>query len=332
MSISIACSCGLNTILNKESIGKKILCKNCNEILDNFIKPNPAIFGYSNNNVLPEISSPQYEISCPFCIEKIPNTSKICSFCGEQLNGAIELSHEQTSSLLSEHFAKLKANNSQENFKSRRFTAGSYALIMITCLFLTGLLTSVFEKPFDSESVVIFGIITSLFACFTIIYYLNDRKARKMQYIKSPIKFFTVFFNCLKDHRVIFSYQSVSLLGRATNSTRLLPFVLINIDTKQYDITNLKGFKKYWRSTLIGAGMYGRVMKIDKIKLLKEFDNVAVLEISLKLQSYDVAISVGKKNESATIKKILLKHDSKWFVAEGELQGNLDFATFKEGV
>jgi hypothetical protein len=89
------CACGIQLTLKKESLGKKVKCKDCNEI--NEIPINLK----SSNDTSPvlEIKSQSEktfllasEIECPFCAESIPKFSFECPKCKEPLSDDLNLS------------------------------------------------------------------------------------------------------------------------------------------------------------------------------------------------------------------------------------------------
>lgn len=267
--------------------------------------------------------------TCISCAKEIPKLSKFCPFCGSQIS-KFGLTIDQVKNILVEHLQKIKENSINNNVKQKIFTVGCIILLSISLLLTIPFIGFLIEKPLDVEAAKVTGAILFFFICFTLVYFLADKRAREMQTIKDPILFFKTYFKSLKDHRRYFAYEAVSPMGKITKKTRLLPFTIADIDSKQYDITTLKGFKKYWRSTLIGSGKYNRNIKIKSIKIAQEVENITILEITFKVQSYDITISIGKKKEIVTILKTLIKHNEKWYIAEGEFQGNLDFVKFNE--
>jgi hypothetical protein len=82
------------------------------------------------------------------------------------------------------------------------------------------------------------------------------------------------------------------------------------------------------------------------VYIKEQYEDKVICSLTLEFSSYNkylpilcvgglllgvIAIHLGTKKELKTINKTILKYNNKWYVAEGELQGKLDFATFNEG-
>jgi len=358
LSSILVCNCGAKIRINSESFGKKVQCQKCSNFLDFPSTPKLPYLPTPNSKNRENFKN---ETTCPFCIEqipensfvcpickedltknfsnnskctacseKIPKSSMSCPFCGEKFISPFRLTNEQTENLIFDHFNKLA--NTPHNIKREAFTIATIIFFICTLALASFLVLMIFESHFDVLAFQFICSVLILFLSFTGVLFLLDKKAKNMQNYTDPAKFFKTYFNCLKGQKASFAFHSVSPMGKLSQKTRPIFFESINLDDTSHNIETIKGFKKYWRSILIGTNKYTNSIKIKSIKTVEVLENIAIIEITLKLLRFDTFTGADKKKELATIQKTLLKHNNKWYVAEGELQGCLDFATFKERV
>jgi hypothetical protein len=101
--------------------------------------------------------------------------------------------------------------------------------------------------------------------------------------------------------------------------------------------------KKYWYSFVRTSGGYTRTCRITKIKVINpDNDRYAVVEATMSLSSYSSAlwalilfgcpglllaaiiIAVTQKKDKLKVRKLMIKSNEIWYVAESEFKGVLD--------
>jgi hypothetical protein len=189
-----------------------------------------------------------------------------------------------------------------------------------------------------------FCIIATLPMIIIFVYAQNDNAIVNIQSLIDPKEFIKQYFKIINANRARHLFFLVAPIGR-TNITRSILFEEIKNDEKIYDISLLEGYCKYWKSTFKGPGNNTRVVEIGEIDIAEEHKDKVILNINLHFTSYnslltflvfcgpgvgELAVYFGTKKEVKEIRKTALWVNKKWYVAEGELQGALDFATFKK--
>lgn len=282
-------------------------------------------------------------MKCPFCSEFIPEKSANCPKCKENLNDKpqVMLSVEESNFLLNKYMDSIRR---EELFllSTKKKWPKSRVILYCSLLFCVLAITGSFMLGVSS------GVATCVIVCvpmaLVIGYSKKDKNSFNIQLLADPKEFVKQYLFSLNENRAKLLFQIVAPLGR-TKETKPLLFDKIKNDTNLYDISQLKGFCKYWKSTFRGTGNYSRSVVIEQINIAEEYNDKVILNITLNFTSYNtlltlfeafgpifgsLAVHFGAKKETVEITKIILKHNNKWYIAEGELQGNLDFATFKK--
>lgn len=345
--------CGSNIPLKKEALGKKIRCKLCNEIseIPADLKSTAEIELETKNQAIPEKATKNpNEMECPVCFENIPVKSQICPRCKEVIvkkRGKVTLSKAESDELLIAHKNELSKEINMMPKKMNAISIGTIVLFITSCL----LFISAIGVYFDSIDNLPGSIALSVFGIFFVLgaysKFNNNKKAINIGNISDPQKFITQYFESIKSNRLKYIYQVVSPNGRTKNTSDLMGFKKISVEKSKQNLSSLAGYIKYWSVLIKGFGNYAMRMTFHTkkdIKIIEKYDDKVIFQINLTFKSHNqllwlliflnliiaiIVIAVTTKSETLTIRKTIFKHNNKWYVAEGEMQGNLDLATFK---
>jgi hypothetical protein len=279
-----------------------------------------------------------------------------CLRCGETLLDPKKnlLSIDFSNQLLKKYTNALNSNVKTKIETFPRFSNGFIYIAISVLAILSFMYYKFFKNSPDWSSVELLALAIPSFILLTplIIYYYNDQKSRNIQNISNPMAFAIQYCNILIKNKTKYLYSSISPLGLESKETRVVPFKRIEKNNNFYDISNLLGFTEYWKNIIKGDLSFVRTIAIKSkkdIMIVEEYNDKVIFKINLYFSSYHKALILNKvlfssplfwffsnnlanNDEFLTIRKIILKHHNKWYIAEGELQGILDYATFKQKI
>jgi hypothetical protein len=276
-----------------------------------------------------------------------------CKDCGEYLLDRKRklLSYSCSTQLLKNHLLALKNEKDLIENKTPKVSKVVISLLItysVVLLFSTYryFTWNVADKAFPPMSLV---ILLSPLLIAAVFIQIKNTKSRNIHNNTNPIKLIDQYFNNLFQNRAEHVYHVVAPNGRSSKSSHLISFKNIQKDFNQYNLNTSEGYCKYWKATFKGDNLNVRSAEIKDARdfsIVEEYDDKIIFKISFFFTSYStkslgfflifnpifasMLFSSLKKTESFTIRKVVIKHKDKWYVAEGELQNIFDFATFKE--
>lgn len=351
MPFAVKCNCGKVFNVKDEFQGREVCCQVCNatfvaqpEPVAPATPPMPAApaapAGISAAAQSPKTSP------CPFCKEHIPEASAVCPFCKERL--AAQMSSEQAAAALNGMTAQLDlhvadpARLEADSAARGRFLATRTIVlggltIFGALLFIIGLILG----EDDGGACIVFGILFFLaFIIPAIVSLCNDRKASHIQDVDDPAEAFRRYFMACKTRRYAKAFVCLAPTARNGGVAQSPVFTNIPYQPADVPIADLAGFRNYCRTIFKGPGSNGRTVQLKSIRLEGArpdgriwiqadvaFTSVSswwLLLVLLNLIIAVIVISVVTKREKKTIRKLLVRRNGRWYIAEAAFEGDLD--------
>ncbi|HEY3319295.1 MAG TPA: zinc ribbon domain-containing protein [Planctomycetota bacterium] len=335
MATNMQCRCGVILDVTNAPVGTAVSCHQCGQ---------PVIV------VMPEQTggAAPKSVACPACAEQIPADLKICPLCGESIK--LALSGEEQTARLTQMLAELDAHLASpgtmvadQTLKGRWLSTKSIVLAVLygvpVSLFVFGTLLS---KNGDSGGFIAFTILWSLILGIPLLVSIvHDHQASHIQDANDPLTAFKRFYMALQTNRTAKAFVSLTPSARNTGAVETITFdnPKIPANTGNFSIDNLASFAAYWKSILSGPSLQSRSVRLKKTKLVHKSEDSAIVEAQIEFTNYPtllvltiflgvliavILIVVLQKQETKTVRKLLIKRQGRWFFAEGELEGLMD--------
>ena len=269
--------------------------------------------------------------------------------CGESVGKTLE--PEEYDAALAQMRTALAAHvdNSDAMEKDAAMKGGSMAvktivLIAIFGLCMVMLIAGLTMRRGDGEGLVVMGIMFGvIFAIPVIVSWLNDTKANHIQDAATPALALTNYLVAVKTGRAQKAYAALVPPGRKSGLVETIKYKGdIPHHNGRFTISDLASYKAYWKTIFTGPSGQNRTVAVKNIKTLREDGDTAVVEAEFATTNYPgwivitflisllvvlILILVMQKKESKKVRKLLIKKDGLWFIADPSLEGLIDRAS-----
>jgi hypothetical protein len=359
VSIIVSCSCGKKYSVRDDFAGRQFNCKSCNSTI---LTPSalsveettvPVALSVENPKEIyvqkATVPEPILTKACPWCAETIHKEATVCRYCKQVLNKGLSDSdlsarrlavHQSLDELFTDPIQMAKN-------KSLRGSLISLRTYVLFCFIGLGIIMSVLGFAKSGEEMVFvaaFGVIfIFFFGIASIVSFFNDVFCSSIN-TKNPLKTFKRYFLAVRTRRFAKAYAALAPSARTVGSVKTVEPEKIPFRNGSYKISSLESFKEYSNSYLKGPPGHTRYVNLLKVRLVKQDQGTAVVEAEIKFSSYPtllliliivplicvILIVALTKSETLTVRKLLVEHNGKWFVADGEFDGPLDQTNLPE--
>ncbi|HLX62919.1 MAG TPA: zinc ribbon domain-containing protein [Planctomycetota bacterium] len=359
MPVTVNCTCGKVFKVKDELAGRAVTCQVCGRTLTapmfdaaapvNFAPPPVPPANYYSKPPAPIAATMQ----CPACAEDIPANARFCPLCGEVLKDT--LSQEDQTALLQDaatkldaHLADMSAQMDDQRIKGGFLSVKSIIAGIFLLLALALLIKGITDpSPNDGPVFVVLGVIATFITgiCF-LVSLMNDSKASHITDAPRADIACRNFFSAVKTGRAGKAFVALIPSARTSGSAETIQFKdeKIPVNTGRYEINDLPSFRAYWKSVFVGPSMQTRAVQIKNVRVLRNIgSDMAIVQAEFAVTNYPtIAILVVffcnlligvilvfalQRRENQQIKKLLIRRNGKWFIAESELKGQLDAIT-----
>jgi ribosomal protein S27E len=347
--ITVACSCGKVFKVKDEAAGGKIRCQVCGAELT--VPAGGATPPASSHTETPserqEVPSGNTK-PCPACAEDIPSGSVKCPYCGESLKG--HLSSEDQEALLQQNLKALDDHMSDpgkldadEKLRGGFLAVKTIIVGVIAAGAVVMMVAGFSMRHPDAEALAGFGVILFLiFGIASLVSLAHDYGASHIQDASTPEKALRRYLMAIRTGRTNKAYASVSPGARKVGEVETVKYDKIPPNTGKFSIDDVATFKKYWRSVFRGPSRQTRGLQLKRVKKVKEIgEGVAVVEVECLFTNFPslviltiliswliclILVLILQKKTKVVIRKLLVKRNGKWYIADGEFEGPLDGA------
>ena len=286
---------------------------------------------------------------CPACGEDIPAKASVCPYCNESLANAI--SKDELAEKLQFVLADLDDHISDPaaQAEDRRIRGGHYSAKTIVAGVLTALALlfavggGLAEKRIDVGMIILMSVFCAFIPGICLIVSLvNDAKANHILDAKSPEKAFRNFLFAIKSGRAAKAFVALPPSARTMGAAKTIQFNNAGIPSHNdaFFIRDLPSFKAYWKSIFSGPTLQTRGVQIKGSTRSMIGTDLAVVETEFAITNYPslamlsiflcgpiptmIIILILQKKEKQNIKKLMIRRKGNWYVADGQLRGQLD--------
>lgn len=253
------------------------------------------------------------------------------------------LTSDQSNQLLSEHKRAL-AFKIPMGLKIKSLLSNTSLTMIYVIVFATFIATMLFVFFIDYYliSLLLYLIATALLVILPFCFE-KDLKARNIQSITDPNKFIKQYLNCITNYRSNYVFHTISPKGLSSKTAPIITFMSTESSGYEFDIRTINEFSAYWDYYFGSDSKYIRHAVVTSIKTLENYPDKVIYQITIRISCKEKTLSflaaiipggeivnfISGKHTLITIRKTIFLLNNIWYVAEGEIQGPLDFATFK---
>ena len=196
-------------------------------------------------------------------------------------------------------------------------------------------------KGDDGVALIMFGVILgSIFGIAGLVSFSHDYSSSTIQSAATAHKAYQRFLVAVRSGRAHKAFAARAPTARKAGSVPTGTFEHIPPNTGRYEIRNAATLKKYWRSVFRGPSLQTRSVRIKSVLLSRETPNdVAVVHAELQFLNYPslliltilinlivcaILIAVLQKKTPVSVRKVLIRRNERWYIAEGEFEGKVD--------
>ncbi len=341
MPISVQCTCGKTFRVKDELAGTPVTCQVCGAQI---LAVEAPIAQPAFAQAIPPSSG---TVPCPACAEPIPTGSRSCPICGESLGSAAISSDELAKALdLIRNELARHSPAQDDELRGGMWSGKTIALGVLAAASLVLLAIGAMSRC--GEPALVSGIVLGL--CFgipTLVSFFNDRNAMHLQEAAGPVQAYKRFFMAVRTGRTGKAYAA--LIPPARQSEHPPSIVLKNPkiphSPQRKPYSDVKSYAAYWKEIFQGKNNWVRYYQLNKVRVLApENDGVAVVEAQLKLTTYNSLLILGillslwiaiililifQQKEEVTVRKAFIRHEGRWYLLDGSIEGELDKALAK---
>ncbi|HYG75189.1 MAG TPA: RING finger protein [Planctomycetota bacterium] len=298
----------------------------------------------------PAISSPpvtaQQMTECPACAEQIPAGSAICPLCRQSIAG--ELNAEQQRQLLEARVAEVQkysanpeAVAADAELTGALLSTKTKVLMGLLGLSLMSIVSGIVLKGDNGAPFGVFGILgTLIFVIPVCVSWYNDSITHKIAGALTAHHAFKGFYTAVATNRAERAFACLAPSARNIGPVPSLTFNDPKIPSQagQFHIKDVESFKAYWKSVFTGPSSHARSAELTSVKSISEHGGVAMVEANITFTSYPswivvfvisplifaIVYLVIRRTEKRAFRKILIRGEGRWYVAESELAGPID--------
>lgn len=341
MPISVQCTCGKTFRVKDELAGLPVTCQVCGaQILATEAPAVPPIHA-------PTAPPSAGTSSCPACAEPIPAGARRCPHCGESLASTV-MSNEELAKALDLIRAELARHSPDQDdvLRGGMWSGKTIALGVLALASMALLAYGAMSR--NGEPAVVFGIILGL--CFgipTLVSFFNDRHAMYLQEAEGPVQAYKRFYMAVKTGRTGKAFAALIPPARQAEHPPTIAFKNPKIpnNPQRRPFSDVKSYAAYWKEIFQGKNNWVRYYQLNKVRvILPETDGVAVVEANLKLTTYNsllllsillslwiavILILIFQQKEDVVVRKAFIRHEGRWYLLDGSIEGDLDKALAK---
>ena len=355
MPITVNCTCGKAFDVSDDTAGMTLTCQSCGRELlvgKQGVAPLAPLAPLASGPLAPAKSPVPGQsaktMNCPTCAEQIPVRSVLCPMCGEALSNLEQLDAPEYAAALAQVRAGLAAHTADANAmdEDARMKGGTFATKTLVLMAIMGLsVVMIVMDSGKSGPLLVFGIMFAvIFIIPMIISLVNDSKASHIQDVMAPAQALTNFLSAVKTGRTRKAFVALVPPARQAGKVDTIKFKAdIPSHTGSYSIDDSSTFKTFWKSIFTGPSGQSRIVTVRNVRTLRQEGDVAVVQADLEVTNYPmwawitvflgllvvlIVILVIQKKETRKIRKVLIKQNGLWYLADGSLEGVLDRPTF----
>lgn len=321
------------------------------------VMPAPAMPRGPEAALVPAAAAPapvDENISCPACAETISRLAAHCPFCGEKLN--VKFSQQEQVALLDQAVAELDAHiaSPEKMAEDAELKGGTISvktiiagILWVPCVLgiISGLMMN---NRSDGSGIACFaGFVGVIVSICLIISLTNDFKSANISSAPSPETALRNFFVACKTGRYKKGYVALAPLARDEGTVETIKFKdqKIPSHTGRYSVHDLDTFKAYWKSIFTGPSGQTRQVTFKRVQKKRNVggaDDKVMVEVEVSVMNYPswvvilillslwialILYLVLRKTEKQVIRKLLIRRNDQWFIADSAYQGPLDKLT-----
>jgi len=291
----------------------------------------------------PPPSSPQRTTApCPSCAEPIPANAIICPYCKEEVTP--DLSPEQQRTRLAELLKSVQSHDAQGIADDDMNRGGFFAVKTIVVGIISALsllLIAVGAASANLSGLIVLGVILLIiFGIAFLVSVNNDYQASHIHDAPSAAKALSRYLKAAQTNRQSKAYYALAPLARKNAPVQPPKLDKIPGHTGGPScVDDLSSFKDYVKTIFRGPSSQSRTVQIKKTRVVAEHDAFAVVETEVHFQSYPswviitilisplicvLLIVILTKREKYTIRKLSIRHDGRWYIADPGYEGAID--------
>ena len=312
-------------------------CPSCAEKIPGYCTECP----FCGGEVTPQSAAGM--VKCLSCAENIPRLTLFCPFCGEK--PAFKLTAAECDELLKKRLAQLDEHlaNPATLEADATLRGGQYFLSLKICAAIEAgsvlLILAGFVVGRDlSDALKVFGTLGLVFTTIPLLWIAyNNYISNHIQDCKDPVRVIKRFFSMALTSRANRAYLCVLPMGRNFGPVESVRFNDGSMPTVpgKFTVKDFAEFKAYWKSIARVSFLHNRGVRFVKAKSILAQDDLAVVEATFEFTSMNPAFlllgvliaTMMQKKETKIVRKLLVKHNNLWYLAEGEFEGRLDTAS-----
>lgn len=343
MPLSVTCACGKMFKVRDDLAGTQVSCQVCGSSI---AVPLPGQ-GVQVAPVAHRVETPPPAApaaagamkACPSCAEQIPANVFRCPFCKEQFSE--EMPVEQQREQLAKLLGSVRNHDPQSDAMSRGgfFAGKTIVLASLSGLSLLGIAAGFAGT--DLEGLAVAGIIFLLiFGIAFLVSAWNDYQASHIQDAASAEKALRRYLLAAQTNRSLKAYYALAPHARTDAPVAPPPLEKIPANNAgPSQVNDPESFKSYLLTIFKGPSLNSRMVQFKKTRLVAEHDSFAVVEVEVAFSSYPtlllltilislliaiILVLVLTKKETHTVRKLLIKHEGRWYIADPGFEGAID--------
>ncbi len=289
--------------------------------------------------------------TCAHCGQQVPVYDQRCSGCGRAIESRLAIEDEATqlAQLLDGLDALAAAPGALEQVdaaRGRRTSAGTIGLALFGTLCPGWLFLLVLTTDGDATGKTIMtvfgGILGLILGGVALGSWLKDRAAWNIAGSDTPQRALQRWLTALRTKREAKAWACVAPSGRSHGRLEPLAFKKVRPMAQRFAPGGFDDFRRYWQAVLRGEAGETRYAGVKKVQVgSRTKDGFALLTAEVSITSYPTLIIllilinllvlalvylVVRKQETVTIRKLLVYRHGRWWVAEPGWEGALDRA------